>query len=128
MGKQNKRIDTGTDQGSLTDNPFAQLAGLKGELPKDAAAQPKPIAEIIKESDLPKAWRVAKTRKGGWPVRVEKRAAGKVVTVLGPVAGDRKALLKHLRKQCSAGGQIIIDKIEIQGDHTDKISALLDTQ
>lgn len=128
MEKQKKRIDTSADQGSLTDSPFAQLAGLKEELPQNAAAQPKPAAEIVQEKDLPKPWRVPKTRKGGWPIRVEKRAAGKVVTVLGPVEGDRKALLKQLRKQCSAGGQVIKDKVEIQGDHTDKISTLLDTQ
>lgn len=129
MGKKKNRIDTSPEQSPLTDNPFAQLAGMKDDLPAQTMPKEQPKAEIIPEDEVvERPWRVAKTRKGGWPVRLEKRAAGKVVTVIGPVEGDRKFMLKQLRKRCSAGGQVAKEFVEVQGDHVETVKAMLDKQ
>jgi translation initiation factor 1 len=59
---------------------------------------------------------------------VEKRRKGKVVTVIRglPAAGnDLPALLTRLKSQCGAGGTIDGDNLEIQGEHVERIHALL---
>ncbi len=61
-------------------------------------------------------------------VRREKRGGGKVVTVvtgLDPSASDLKAMLKTLRSKCAAGGSIEKDGFSLQGDHADRVVALL---
>ena len=116
--KNNERVDTTADQGDLTNNPFAALGGL--DLP-DAASLPKapPVAEIMA------TYTIAKTRKGGWPVRMEKRG-NKVVTVVSQVSGDTKALLKALQKHLGVGGKAEKDCVQVQGDHVAKVTAFLD--
>src|SRR5436305_9286627 len=59
---------------------------------------------------------------------VEKRKKGKVVTVIrGLSAGgnDLAALLTRLKSQCGAGGTIQEDRLEIQGEHRERIRASL---
>ena len=119
-----KRIDTRGDRETLTDNPFGALAGLVGDgTSKDGAAPPPqagPTAEI-----LPRYF-VAKTRKGNWPVAIEKRGGGKIVTILRDVEGDGSLLLKELKKQCATGGALRDGAIELQGDQRDSLEAFLD--
>jgi len=53
---------------------------------------------------------------------------GKTVTVLYGVPGsdaDRRQLLKKLKNICGCGGAHKEGRIEIQGDHRDKIMAIL---
>lgn len=61
-------------------------------------------------------------------VRREKRR-GKLVTVvagLDPRASDAAALLKELRSALGCGGTLTDDhELELQGDHRDKLVALL---
>lgn len=61
-------------------------------------------------------------------VRREKRR-GKWTTViagLDPVATDLKLLLKELRSSLGAGGSVNAEsEVEVQGDHKDRIIALL---
>ncbi len=64
------------------------------------------------------------------PARVgrEKRRKGKSVTVitgLDPVASDLGAILAQLKSACAAGGTISQDRIEIQGDHRERVVAIL---
>ena len=64
------------------------------------------------------------------PLRIqrEKRRKGKSVTVvqgLDPVASDLNELLRQLRSACAAGGTVNQGGIEIQGDHREQISAIL---
>jgi translation initiation factor 1 len=66
-----------------------------------------------------------RTRKGGWPLRVEKRAAGKVVTVVSNVEGDAQGLLAALRKRCGSGGVARSGLVEVQGDHRARIEEFL---
>ena len=59
---------------------------------------------------------------------VEKRKKGKVVTVirgLPAASNDLPALLSRLKSQCGAGGTIQEDRLEIQGAHVARISAVL---
>ena len=126
LGKKNKRIDTSADQGELTDNPFAALGGLvAGEELPDANKMTDPIkAEILYK--VKRSYSVTRTRKGGWPVRKEKRGAGKVVTLLQQVSGDSKALLKELQKGLGVGGKVEGDTVQLQGDHVDAVEKFLD--
>ncbi|MEM8738912.1 MAG: translation initiation factor [Planctomycetota bacterium] len=60
-------------------------------------------------------------------VRRERRR-GKWVTVvsgLDPAASDRAALLREAKKLCSAGGAATADGFEVQGDHRDRLVAVL---
>jgi len=123
MSKKRVRIDTSADREPLGDNPFAGLAPMAGEAPAKAPVEsPLPAAAPRAQP----AWTVGKTRKGGWPLRVEKRAGNKLVTVLGNVRGDAAALLSHLKKQCGAGGVLREDSVELQGDQSARVAAVLD--
>ncbi len=61
-------------------------------------------------------------------VALEKRARGKVVTVVRGLAGtdnDLPALLSRLKSACGAGGSLQENVLEVQGDHRERISQLL---
>jgi translation initiation factor 1 len=53
-------------------------------------------------------------------LRLEKRARGKIVTVvtnLDPVGNDLPALARQLKSKCGTGGTVQDGAIELQGDH-----------
>lgn len=61
-------------------------------------------------------------------VKLEKRAKGKEVTVVTGFVlsdADRKALAQRLRKSCGTGGSDSAEEIAVQGDHREKVKALL---
>ncbi len=117
-----KRIDRSGDVKPLTDNPFASLAERAATDSKPPTAsstdrmQPAP-------SELP--FQITKTRKGGLPIFVEKRAKGKTVTVIRNVTGDAQELLRTLKKRCGAGGVFRDGEVEIQGDHCAAVEQFL---
>jgi translation initiation factor 1 len=60
--------------------------------------------------------------------RDRKRRAGKTVTVVGGLRHDPatlEGLLLRLKKACGAGGTVKDGELEIQGDHREKVAALL---
>ena len=118
-----KRIDTDPEPDApLTDNPFEALSG---QLPDDlpgGESRPESSAAVHNPG---RPWSVEKTRKGGWPVRFEKRAGNNAVTIIERVSGDAKALLTDLKKHCGAGGTVREDSIELQGDHRQRVQAFL---
>lgn len=57
--------------------------------------------------------------------RDRKQRKGKVVTVVSKISGNLKELQKELQKECGAGGTLKNGAIEIQGDHREKIAAIL---
>jgi translation initiation factor 1 len=64
----------------------------------------------------------------GIRIRLERRASGRVVTVVTGVPGkpaDVEALGRELRAACGSGGTTRDDTIELQGDHRDKVEAAL---
>lgn len=124
MSKPKKdRIDTTPEAERLTSNPFAALQGMA--VPE--APSPSPIPAAIAQSPAPKppAFRVSRTRKGGLPIFLEKRANGKPATVIRNVTGDADALLTLLKKKCGAGGTIRDGDVEIQGDHREVVEGIL---
>lgn len=61
-------------------------------------------------------------------VMVEKRAKGKLVTVVRGLAAadnDLADLLTRLKTACGAGGTVKDDLLEIQGDHQRRVAELL---
>lgn len=63
-------------------------------------------------------------------MRDRKGRGGKTVTVIDGVMGSASelaALAQDLKKLCGSGGTIKDGKIEIQGDHCDKVMAKLTT-
>jgi hypothetical protein len=60
------------------------------------------------------SWSVGGTKKGGWPLTVEKRKSHKV-TVIRNVRGDPGALVTELKNALGAGGVAREGCIEIQG-------------
>jgi len=124
--KPGKRIPLG-DSSPLADNPLAALGGVEEERLVAASGSAEIVSHGEPETgDNGLKFSVEKTRKGGWPVLVEKRRGSKTVTVLDRVSGDTKGLLKHLRQMCSAGGSLKDGRIEIQGNHVDAIRRFLD--
>lgn len=61
-------------------------------------------------------------------VAVEKRKKGKVVTVvrgLPAEQNDLASVLAQAKSKCGAGGTVKGDTLEVQGDHSERIRALL---
>ncbi|MFN8490109.1 MAG: translation initiation factor [Caldilineaceae bacterium] len=71
------------------------------------------------------------TRQLNTPVRVwldRKGRGGKTVSVIKGIVNTpagKDALVKHLKTKLGTGGAVKRDDIEIQGDHREKIVALL---
>lgn len=102
------------------------FAGTKWERPVTCEKCRKTLAECgCPRNDsgnvcLPKdqAPRVSRQRRGG----------GKMVTIvtgLNPKASDLPAMLKSFKRDLGAGGTIVDDHIELQGDHREKVLAAL---
>lgn len=61
-------------------------------------------------------------------INLEKRGKGKLVTIisgLDPTASALPELLKKLKASCGAGGTMSDARIEVQGDHRQKIATQL---
>lgn len=59
---------------------------------------------------------------------IEKRKKGKLVTVirgLPAVGNDLPALLSKLKTTLGAGGTIVDDELEIQGEHLERVRQVL---
>lgn len=62
-------------------------------------------------------------------LRIEKAGRrGKTVTVVENLPRNRaflKGLATELKQACGSGGTVVDDRVEIQGDHRDRLRALL---
>jgi translation initiation factor 1 len=68
------------------------------------------------------------TGKGGVRLRLDRRASGRVVTLVTGVPGGPAALQalgRELRAACGTGGTVRDDTIELQGDHRERVEAEL---
>lgn len=66
--------------------------------------------------------------KGGIRLRLERRASGRLVTVLTGLPGgpdEVAALLRQLKAACGAGGTARAEAVEIQGDQRERVEAVL---
>ena len=81
------------------------------------------------ETKAPKALAAEMERKTkGARIRLEKRASGRVVTVIADVPGtpsEIEALAKLLKTRCGTGGALKDLDIELQGDRRDAVQAVL---
>ena len=81
------------------------------------------------EAPAPKALAAEMERKTkGARIRLEKRASGRVVTVIADVPGtpsEIEALAKLLKTRCGTGGALKDLDIELQGDRRDAVEAVL---
>jgi translation initiation factor 1 (eIF-1/SUI1) len=118
MKEKKPEANTGSADPVSDVNPFSQLLGKFPEGPAVAADRSAPVKSVT-------SFRVGRTKKGGYPIFVEKRSAGKTVTVIRNVSGDTEALLALLKKRCAAGGKAFEDWVEVQGDHREKVEVLL---
>ncbi len=62
-------------------------------------------------------------------ITVDKRRYGKVMTIIDGLDSnelDLEALLTKLKKKCASGGTIKEGKIELQGDHREKVKETLE--
>ena len=81
----------------------------------------RPVAECVCKKGTP-----GKTSADGI-VRVSRETAGRkgkgvsVITGIGLPADALAALATELKKRCGSGGAVVDGKIEIQGDHRDRL-------
>lgn len=64
----------------------------------------------------------------GVRLRLDRRASGRVVTVVTGLPGSRAevaALAKALKAACGTGGTVKDGALELQGDHRDRVEAAL---
>lgn len=113
------RVPTGGGANPLAQNPFAALSA--AGLPQGA---PNPPATPVPKSTPP-----AKNR-GRVEVRRETAGrGGKTVTSVSGFTGiglpEKESLAKQMQRACGTGGTVKDGRIEIQGDHREKIAAIL---
>jgi translation initiation factor 1 len=61
-------------------------------------------------------------------LKLDRRASGRVVTVVSGLPGSAAAigsLAKQLKAACGAGGSVKDGVLELQGDHRDRVEAAL---
>lgn len=116
-----KRIDTSAAPERLTDNPFAALRA-------DGLPQAAPEIPSKPENPSPsRPYRVKKSAKGTYHLSIERRAAGKTVTIVHNVEGDGETLARDLKKHCGTGGTFTGRAVELQGDVREKVGTVLKT-
>jgi translation initiation factor 1 len=67
-------------------------------------------------------------RNPGIRIRLDRRASGRVVTVVTGLPGspaESGSLARELKTACGAGGTYKNDAMELQGDHRDTVEASL---
>ena len=86
-------------------------------------SQNKP-ADTFPNGDI--GYYVTGSKKGGFPVAVEKRGCGKKVTVIRNIVGDPAALLQGLKRKMGSGGVVNPDgSVEIQGERQPEVEKFL---
>ncbi len=112
MAKKKKQREDFSTLGELSHNPFGSLGDKFGVAPG--------AVELSKKKE--------QKEKEAQPmllVRMEKRRSGKMVTCIYHLQGDRKALLKKLKRSLATGGTISEDVVEIQGDFRERTTTFL---
>jgi translation initiation factor 1 len=114
------RVPTDGGANPLAQNPFAALS--TAGLPQGAAS-PSLAAQIPKNAPLNK-------NRGRVEVRRETAGrGGKTVTSVSGFTGiglpEKESLAKQMQRACGTGGTVKDGRIEIQGDHREKIASIL---
>ncbi|MTB51845.1 translation initiation factor [Lewinella sp. W8] len=112
-------FSTGNDGGS--DNPFAALSGLSGQLPGGPDLPPAEEEPTEKDDD-------DRSRQVLRVFLDRKQRGGKEATIVRGFEGDEevlKQLGKTLKTRCGVGGSVKDGEIIIQGNKRDKVVNLL---
>jgi translation initiation factor 1 len=121
-------------------NSFSSLSDLASALGHDVPAQ-KTADEKSVNNDLvystehgrikPKQKTSSPTQSDGF-ARVRRETKGRkgkgvvVISGLGITSAELKALASKLKKSCGAGGSVVDETIEVQGDKREAIKAVLE--
>ena len=76
------------------------------------------------EKESPQRGPAASAPGPGIRIRLDRRASGRVVTVVAGLPGpasETAALARHLKTACGAGGTFKDGALELQGDHRDRV-------
>jgi translation initiation factor 1 len=79
----------------------------------------------------PEAGPATGTRKARIRLSLDRRASGRLVTVVTGVPGGKPVLAelaRELKAACGAGGSVKGEVLELQGDHRDRVEAALATR
>jgi translation initiation factor 1 len=80
------------------------------------------------EAPEPEEPEVRAARGAGIRLRLDRRASGRVVTVVAGLPGteaEKAALGRELRAACGTGGTVKDGAVELQGDHRERVEAFL---
>lgn len=130
-GKGSKEAST---ESTLEDFKLSDACGggdVKATGPKIQENDAKIICRHLDDRTSPKEdgadenFKIMRTKKGGFPIYIEKRAKGKKVTVVKQVTGNQKLLLQKLKTKFGTGGLIKGNEVEIQGDFDSKLQKYL---
>src|SRR5256885_6407659 len=100
--------------------------GTKWDVPCERCAKPLSACQCPPPPEPRPATREAAPAEQRVSVRLEKRPGGKRVTVVaGLAAKDRETLLPALKSLCGAGGTDKDERLEIQGEHRERLAAEL---
>jgi len=86
------------------------------------------VEDLLKEAGLPEEiWETIAKETQRLVVRTERRRWGKIVTVIEGLdrSLDGKKIAKELKKKLACGGTFKDGRIELQGDHRNKIKKIL---
>jgi translation initiation factor 1 len=118
-----------TDERKPFHNPFAALGGLRGTRPETEAAMATPDLKVRRSEVQGPASLAPAKGPARAVVRLERAGrGGKAVTIVDHLdlrAPDLERWLKSLKSQLGCGGVIEGDAIVLQGDHRDRLPALL---
>lgn len=87
----------------------------------DFSSQDETSSSSKEDKSTTPSFKIMRTKKGGFPIYLEKRAKGKKVTVLRQVTGESKTLLQILKTKFGTGGLLKPGEVEIQGDFETKL-------
>ena len=108
---------------TLGDFLFQQIPGRQGSSATASITLTSSCEEKESEEDeIGEKYFVRRTKKGSFPLRVEKRSSGKKVTIVDNLVGNSKALLQDMKNKFGTGGIIKEDSLELQGDCLHKVS------
>ena len=119
--KEDSEKRSGKLQGlAMADEPANETSS-SGDKPSSSTATQKGGASAASTDDF----KIMRTKKGGYPIYLEKRAKGKKVTVIRQVKGNSKHLLQILKTKFGTGGLTKPGEVEIQGDFESKLLKFL---
>jgi translation initiation factor 1 len=87
--------------------------------------------QVLSPVPVPRAREGTRPRQDGIRIRLDRRASDRVVTVVTGLPGSAAevaALSRELKTACGAGGTVKDGVLALQGDHRDRVEALLDAR